>query len=356
MSSAHRNPIIEGDLREIVARALPWQTLSGKRVLVTGASGLIGGYLIEALSYLNESVLNTPATIYALARNEQKLRERFAHLHGRPDFVPLIQDVASSIVGIEDVDFIVHAASDANPKAYLQDPMGTIRANVIGTMNLLELARASKGRFLFLSSGAVYGQSPDDAPITETRFGTSDPCDPRASYGESKRMAETLCSAAFRQQGVDALVARISHTYGPGANLHDGRVFSDFIADAVAGRDICIKSDGLDQRPFCYIADTTAALLLLLLKGKGSEAYNVGAEEEMSIGALAKLIAGLRPEGAVKVVFAPQQKIAAPAARDKGHFDIAKMRALGWHPTIGPSEGFRRMYAYYASMNSKEAT
>lgn len=354
MSSARRNPIIEGDLREIVARALPWQDLSGKRVLVTGASGLIGGYLIEALSYLNETALSTPATIYALARDEQKLRQRFPHLHGRSDFVPLIQDVASPVVGIEHVDFIVHAASDANPRAYLQDPMGTIRANILGTMNLLELARATNGRFLFLSSGAVYGQSQgkdSDAPITETNFGASDPCDPRACYGESKRMGETLCSAAFRQQGVDALVARISHTYGPGANLQDGRVFSDFIADAVAGRDICIKSDGLDQRPFCYIADTTAALLLLLLKGKGGEAYNVGAGEEMSISALAELIAGLRPEGAINVVFAPLQKIAAPAARDKGHFDITKMRALGWNPSVAPCEGFRRMYAYYAGVS-----
>lgn len=352
MSSARRNPIIEGDLREITGLALPWESLNGKRVLVTGASGLIGGYLIEALSYLNESALSTPTTIYALARDEQKLRQRFAHLYGRTDFVPLIQDVASPIVGIDHADFIVHAASDANPRAYLQDPMGTIRANVLGTMNLLELARATNSRFLFLSSGAVYGQSQDsDAPITETGFGASDPCDPRACYGESKRMGETLCSAAFRQQGVDALVARISHTYGPGANLQDGRVFSDFIADAVAGRDICIKSDGLDQRPFCYIGDMTAALLLLLLKGTRGEAYNVGADEEMSIGALAKLIAGLPPEGAVNVVFAPQQRIATPASRDKGHFHIAKMRALGWNPSVAPSEGFRRMYAYYEDVN-----
>lgn len=352
MSSVHRNPIIEEDVRAIAGQPLPWERLSGKRVLVTGASGLIGAYCVEALTHLNEGLLSDPVIVYALARNEERLRQRFPHLQGRPDFVPIIQDVSAPLPDLGTVDYIIHAASDASPKAYLQDPMGTIRANVLGTMHLLELARKGSGRLLFLSSGTVYGQSSKDAPITESSFGVSDPCDPRACYGESKRMGETLCSASYRQYGTDALIARISHTYGPGADLKDGRVFSDFMADALAGRDICIKGDGLGQRPFCYIADMAAGLLLLLLQGTSGEAYNVGADEEMAIGDLAKLIAGLHSDGRVKAVFAPDQRVASPAPREKGHFDISKLRALGWNPATRPSEGFKRMYAYYAGKNS----
>jgi len=342
-----RHPVISEDLDLIFSRPEDWQRFAGSHVLVAGATSFLAAYLVEFFASLSERWPEQPVVIHALARDPQKLQSRFPHLVGRDWFRPIIQDVCDPLPALEQVDFIVHAAGAGSPRQYLADPIGTVRSNVLGMFNLLELARQQQARLLFMSSGAVYGHGESDKAIGESDFGTLDPLDVSACYGEGKRMAETLCADYHRQHGVAAIMARISHTYGPGIALDDGRSFADFVADALAGRDIVLNSDGSGSRPFCYVADTTAAFLMLLLRGEGGNAYNVGHDQELTILELARLIAQLSPQPGLQVKHLPANPQRQALFRAGGHFDLAKMECLGWRPTTLPEAGFERTLRYF---------
>ena len=344
---AVRHPVIAEDMATIQAAPENWQRFAGSHVLIAGSTGFLAAYLVEFFAWLSEQWPDRPVVIHVLARHREKLERRFPHLVGQPWFRPLIQDVCDPIADLEQLDFIVHGASSGSPKYYLRDPVGTARSNVMGAMNLLELARRTGARLLFMSSGAVYGNGDSKASIAETDFGVLDPLDPSACYGEGKRMAETLCADYGRQFGVSAVIARISHTYGPGVALDDGRSFADFVADALAGRDIVLNSDGSSSRPFCYVADATAAFLTLLLRGESGKAYNVGMDRELTILELARLVAGLSPHPGLQVTLPPPSASRQAEFRSSGHFDISRMAGLGWLPTTEPEVGFQRTLRYF---------
>jgi len=342
-----RNPVIEEDLDAILLHPLPWQELYGKTVLVTGASGFLGAYLVDTLARLNERDSGAAITILALARNAERLHDRLPHLEDRADVRPLIQDVAEPPTTLTAPDFIIHAASEASPQHYLAKPVDTIRANALGTLHLLDLARAHGSRLLFLSSGAVYGGHDGTCEvISETEFGPLDPLDPRACYGESKRIAETLCSAYASQHGVHSVIARISHTYGPGLELDDGRVFIDLVAQILRGQDIVLHGDGLERRPFCYVTDMIAGLFTVLLRGQAGQAYNLGTTTELSIRDLAKLLLELNGDDRLSLRLGPGAQL-PDAPRSSGHFDISKAAALGWQPHLPAEQGFARMLRHY---------
>ncbi len=347
MASLNRHTVIAEDLELIFSRPEEWHRFAGSHVLIAGATSFLAAYLIEFFASLSERWPERPVVIHALARNQDKLISRFPHLAGRPWFRPIIQDVCDTLPAFERIDFIVHAAGAGSPKHYLADPVGTARANVLGVINLLELARLRESRLLFMSSGAVYGHGQSDDAINETGFGSLDPLDISACYGESKRMAETLCADFHRQHGVAAVIARISHTYGPGIALDDGRSFADFIADALKGRHIVLSSDGSGSRPFCYVADATAAFLTLMLRGEAGNAYNVGMDQETTILELAKLIARLSPTPDLEVMCPPASAQRQALFRAGGHFDLEKIELLGWRPTTLPEAGFERTLRYF---------
>lgn len=345
-----RHPIIEEDLKKIVSSGLPWDRLFGKTVLISGANGFVPFYVLDTLLYLNETAR---AGIHAIAvvRNKERAMRRLGPFVGRADLNIVVQDVRDAYTGKERVDFVIHAASQASPKFYSSDPVGTFAANTLGTWRMLEVARDSRTEgFLFFSSGEVYGRADDPAvAVDESSFGSLDPLNIRSCYAEGKRAGETLCACWHSQFGIPIKIARLSHTYGPGMDLNDGRVFADFVADVVAGRNIVMKSDGSARRPFCYIADTVEGIFSVLLKGKNGEAYNVGAESETSILELAELLCQLFPERKCRVVRQERNPgdpyLASPIAG--GHFDLSKIRSLGWEPTIGVREGFWRTVKSY---------
>ena len=337
------HPILQADLDAILATAVPWERFSGKTVLVAGAAGFIAAYLVEALLRWNQSTGLAPVRVVALARNEEAARARFARHLGRPDLAFLQQDVCAPLGLAGRADFILHAASPATPRAYARDPLATFAANVTGTRSLLEHAvRHGAEGFLFLSSGEVYGLGNDTViPTHEDAFGYLDPALVRSCYGEGKRAGETLCVCYAAQHGVPASMARIFHTYGPGMPLGDGRSFSDFVADALAGRDLLLRSEGCVSRAFCYLADTVAGLFTILLKGLPGRAYNVGNDQaELTIRALAELLAGqeglrVRRDGQPEAGYLP-----SPIQR--GCPDVTRLRALGWAPRTDPGTGFGR--------------
>jgi len=341
------NPVVEEDLESIVRWDLPWSAFAGKTVLVSGASGFLPAWMVETLLRLNEKRAGQATRVIGLVRNLDKAARRFAAYRGREDLLLLRHDVTEPLAKIERADFVIHAASQASPKFFGSDPVGTLSANVFGTHHLLDFARQSGAKgLLFLSSAEVYGQrDPSAGSVRECDYGAVDPTNVRSCYAESKRMGETMCACWWRQFGVPAKIVRPFHTYGPGMSLEDGRVFADFVADVVHRRPVVLRSAGTARRAFCYVADAVAGFFAVLLNGKSGEAYNIGNDQaECSVGELADLLVALFPEYGLKVVRseADLREGYLPSEVSRIAPDIRKARSLGWHPTTGLAEGFRR--------------
>jgi len=345
-----RAGIVAEDVAAILRADLPWRELDGAVVLVSGAYGFLAAYMVETLLAMREHLGFGPRRVVALVRSLAKGRARFGHHGARDDlqFVEANVEEAFTIDG--EVDHIVHAASPASPRFYLTDPVGVLSANLAGTANLLALAREKGSRFLFFSSGEVYGEAPI-VPTGEGDYGFLEPVAVRSCYAESKRAGETMCVCWTHQYGLHTSIVRPFHTYGPGVALDDGRVFADFVADIVAGRDIVMKSDGKAKRAFCYIADATEGFFTVLLKGESATPYNIGNEQaEISIKQLAETLVALFPEKGLKVVTDPSRQsddyAVSPISRNAP--STARARRLGWLPRTSIETGFRRMILSYA--------
>lgn len=347
MLALEPNPIIHADLLSITSCNLPWSCLMGKSIMVTGGSGFLASYLVKSL-LLASDLKGLQLQVICVARSMHSVQSRLAAYLSHPGLLVVKHDITQPLpADFPAAEFIIHSASQASPKYYGVDPIGTLMANTAGTMHLLDHAvRHRAHRFLFFSSGEVYGLPVNpEQPVTELDYGYVDPIQVRSCYAESKRIGETMCAAWAQQHELHASVVRPFHTYGPGMMLDDGRVFADFVADVVAYRDIVLKSDGLAQRPFCYIADATEGFLTVLLKGATSQAYNVAnPNTEISMHDLAHTVAGLFPERGVKVRFdippASNAYLKSPIARSCP--SIAKISALNWQPKVSIAEGFRR--------------
>ncbi len=341
------NPIIKQDIDKIIENFSDWNKFSGKTVLISGANGFLPAYLVETLIELNNQFENINVSVIALVRNQEKAQKRFSHLLSNQFLKIVINDVCEEIKISQKIDFIIHAASQASPKYYGTDPVGTLSANVIGTINLAKLAVTHKVvSFLYFSSSEVYGElSEKDMPITENTFGYLNPAKVRSCYAESKRMGETICVSWMSQFGVNAKIVRPFHTYGPGMQLDDGRVFADFVSNIVSKKDIILNSDGSAKRAFCYLSDATLAFILVLLNGTNGEAYNVGnPKEEYSILELAKLVLNIKPDLKLKlVVNKPEESgsyLKSQVSRNTPN--IEKVMSLGWEPKVTVIEGFER--------------
>lgn len=300
--------------------------LRGTNILVTGATGLIGSALIDLLLIYAEEY---GYKVYAGCRSRERFNNRFAtNNHLKYIGIDVVKPIESDTI----FDYIIHAASGAAPNAFATDPVGVIKANIMGTANLLDYG-VSHGlkRFLYISSGEVYGEG-CPGKWTETDSGYVNSMSMRACYPSSKRAAETLCVAYSKQYGVDAVVARLCHTYGPMFTDRDNRVYAQFIRNVLRGEDIVLKSRGEQYRSWLYVADCVAALLYILINGESGEAYNVASDvSNITIRQLAETIAEIAGK---KVVFDLPSDIERQAATPitKAIFDTTKIEALGWHP------------------------
>lgn len=350
LGSLIRNRIILEDIEYIIATTpVNWSMLSNKRILITGASGFLPTYLVETLLHLNLTRdLNIQIT--ALVRNQENCDKRFSHHLNNPNLTFLVQDVSEPISLDLPHHIIIHAASQASPKFYGVDPVGTLSANVLGTMRLLELARNHPLiSFMYFSSGEVYGET-QSVPTKESDYGYIDPTAVRSCYAESKRMAENMCVSWHAQYQVPAKIVRPFHTYGPGMRLDDGRVYADFVRDIVQSHSIIMRSEGLASRAFCYLADATSGFFTVLLKGENVVPYNVGnSQAEIKVIDLANLLADLFPEKRLKVIKERLQEnrnyLQSPIQRNCP--DTSRINALGWKSRTGLSDGFKRTIESY---------
>lgn len=344
--------IILGDMQRIYQSLSVWKQLEGSGVYITGATGMIASYFVMFLIYLNE-VQNCHIEIHAGVRSIDKARWRFGNYIDR-DYFHLIQSDVNEPLTIEgSVHYIIHAASLASPQYYGKMPVETMLPNVIGTYELLKYAanHPVKG-FLFFSSGNVYGNVGEMDSISEVTVGNMDWLAPGNVYGESKRCAEALCRAYFREFGLPVKIGRIHHTYGPTMDIrNDKRVFSEFSNNILSGHNIVLKSDGEDQRAFCYLGDTVSALFKILLKGTDGECYNVGNPDAyISVRKLAEILTEIFPEKNLKVEYRKREDsgyCASPVKR-VSPVNVDKLKSLGWKAEVTVEEGFARSLKYLA--------
>jgi nucleoside-diphosphate-sugar epimerase len=312
----------------VAALELPWEQLRGRSILISGATGMIGSFLIDVLM---EKKLDL--TVYALGRNEEKAKARFIRWWDDPHFVFVPCDINKGVtVNAETVDYVFHAASNTHPVAYATDPIGTITTNIIGTDNLLSFA-ADHGtrRVLFASSVEVYGENRGDREyFTEDYCGYINCNTLRAGYPESKRAGEALCQAYIRQKGLDVVIPRLARTYGPTMLMSDTKALSQFIKNSLAGENIVLKSAGTQFFSYSYVADAVSGILYCLCKGVCGEAYNIA--DTASDITLRDLAAAIAAEAGTQVVFEIPDAVesAGYSKATKAVLDSTKLQTLGW--------------------------
>ncbi|MBQ8108624.1 MAG: NAD-dependent epimerase/dehydratase family protein [Clostridia bacterium] len=325
--------------------ALAGTKLAGRRVLITGATGLIGSFLVDALALLNDEE-GAGVEIYAAGRSETGMRARFGARMDAPDFHFVSYDATKPVEFDFQADYVVHAATSAHPMAYATDPVGIMQANLFGASRLLELLRGQGfGRFLMLSTGEIYGENPTfPEGFSETDNGFIDSMRPRSCYPESKRAAETLCAAYAAQYGVDAVVARLCHVYGPTFTPSNSRADAQFIRKALAGEDIVMKSAGSQVRSFCFVADAVCALATLLEKGERGQAYNVS--NRNSVASIRQYAETLAQIAGVKLAFdlPPETERAGYTTVTRAVLNPSKLEALGWRAKYDLRAGLTATY------------
>lgn len=323
--------------------------LAGSTVLLTGAGGFLGSYLLDVLLALGRES-GRPCRVIAVDNFQVGLPDRVAHLENEPRVEFLTHDVTQPLSLDGGVDWIVHAASIASPTFYRRLPLETIDVNVNGTWRMLELARAGVRGMLSISSSEVYGDPvPEAIPTPETYMGNVSSIGPRACYDESKRLGETLCTTYFRRFGTPVKIVRPFNVYGPGQRLDDMRIIPDLMSAALVRRPIVLHSDGRPTRSFCYLRDAAVAILLVLVSDADGEVFNVGNDEEISIRELAELMARLAGPPSLPVEFRtstdPDYLADNPQRRCP---DLTKLRTrLGWRPEVGLADGLDRTLRSY---------
>lgn len=318
--------------------------LRDKAVMITGATGLIGSYLVDVVMYANK-LRNNGTKVYAIVRNVEKAKERFSEYLENDLFQLLKVDITNAFDFNFSVNYIIHAASNANPLAFDLDPIGTIKANVNGTIHLLDYAKKkSITKFLYLSSSEIYGEPVTAGTIYgEKSMGIVDPMNPRSCYTESKRMAENICINYFKQFSVSTNIARICFAYGPTFLEKDNRVVPQFIRNALNKENIVLKSTGELVRSYAYLFDVVSGLLKILSDGKPGEVYNISnRRSNVSIREIAETVADL---SGVKVIFDLPER-----DKDKGYapfsmslLDSTKLEELGWMPEYNLRQGINQV-------------
>ena len=317
------------------------EKLKGKSILVTGAGGLICSYIIDLLIYANMSQ-NANIKIYAMSRSEDKLKKRFGYFFDSSLFVPVIQDVCSPCSNL-DVDYIIHGASNANPRLYVTDPIGTMNANYLGTLNMLNLAKENNSRFIYISSGDVYGTVDNsNGFLTEDCYGYIDILNVRSSYSSSKRASETLCSSYNSQYNVESLIVRPAHIYGPTCTRSDTRAVSDFINKASQGQDIIMKSDGSSVRSYCYVGDAVTGIMKVLTNGEPCNAYNISNNKNIiSVKELAEIICKYSDSNLIIQI--PDTELDKKVDSNVKLIRLSsdKLESLGWYPDKDIESGIK---------------
>ena len=338
------------DLENALRGTIHIEALFHKSILITGATGLIGSFLTDLLLYANRT-RDAGIRIYALARDERRLRGRFAFAADAEGLRLLVQDVTEPPRLPEPVDYMIHAAGDGYPAAFRTHPVETMTPALFGTYRLLEYAREHAvekplRQFLFVSSGEVYGNMTGVCrAFAENDCGDADSMQVRSCYPMAKRCAETLCVSFWEQYRIPVVIARPGHVYGACTTAHDNRATVQFLHSASAGEDIILHSAGEQLRSYTYVADCASALLTVLLNGETGTTYNIAnRESRVTIAEFAAILAKESGVGCMrKEPDETGKKELTPIAR--AVLDAARLEGLGWKGQYDIRRGIRAMLA-----------
>lgn len=299
-----------------------------KRILITGGAGFIGSHLCDHL-------LSQGHEVTIVDNLFTGTKENFLAHRSNPRFEFIRHDVTLPL--LVEADEVYHLACPASPVHYQFNPVKTVKTSVIGTINMLGLAKRVKAKFLLASTSEVYGD-PLEHPQTERYWGNVNPIGPRSCYDEGKRVAETLTVNYREQNEVDARIVRIFNTYGPRMLFDDGRVVSNFIVQALKGQDITLYGDGSQTRCFCFVSDLVRGLVAAMERADFAGPVNLGNPNEMTIRELSETVLRMT-QSRSKLIQSPLPQ--DDPMRRRPDITLAK-EALGWEPTVSLEEGLRR--------------
>lgn len=328
------------------------EALDGRSVLVTGASGLIGSCFADMLFGLVQSS-GAEIRIALSGRSRERVDSRFSDWKIPYEFVPF--QALGSMEPDFAVDYLVHCAASAHPAVYSRFPVETSTSIVDGTLNIMKLAQHNaSARVLFVSSSEVYGRvlGDQDEKFSENDYGYVDILDPRSCYPSAKRMAETLCASFRAAQGVDFVVVRPGHIYGPTMTSGDSRAYAQFFRNGLGGEDIVLKSSGAQRRSYCYVIDCCLAMLYVLLHGESGEAFNISNPSSIvTIRQLAEQIA--RQSGHQVIVSTASEAEAAGFNRmPVSVLDSRKLEGIGWAGRFDLAAGVARTLSALRGANA----
>ncbi|BDV30039.1 NAD-dependent epimerase/dehydratase family protein [Microbacterium terricola] len=336
------------DLRTAFESIPDARDLFNTRILVTGATGMICSSIVDVLLFMNRE-LGANITVYVAGRSAQDAADRFRSLSTDDDelvFVPYDATSGEAVALDTDLDYIIHGASNANPAMYMQLPVETMLANIVGLSAMFNLGRAtSVRRLLYISSSEVYGQKEGTHPFAENDFGYLDILNQRAGYPSSKRAGESLCVAYGMEYGIDSVIVRPGHIYGPSIRPSDNRVTAEVTRRAVAGEDVVLKSKGSQLRSHCYSLDCASAILTVLLRGEPANAYNIS--NPHSISSIRDMAEAIAKAGGVNVRYDIPESAGAVVHNlmENSSLSSDKLEALGWMPAFDLERGAERMMA-----------
>ena len=310
------------------------------KILVTGGAGFLGSFLCESLLRLEHQVICLDNFYTGNVQN-------INHLNSFENFQVINHDVTEKI-SLE-VDGIFNLACPASPIQYQKNPVFTIRTNVLGTLNMLDLATQTGARFLQASTSEIYGD-PEISPQSENYWGNVNPIGVRACYDEGKRVSETLATDYHRQFNTDIRIARIFNTFGPRMDVNDGRVISNFIVQALKNDNLTVYGDGLQTRSFCYVTDLIEGLIALFLSSSLNEPINLGKPEPITMKTLAENIIKITKSNS-KIIYLSMPED-DPKLREP---DITKAtKLLNWAPKVSTEQGLNQTIDYFKTVLATE--
>ncbi|MCD7779924.1 MAG: NAD-dependent epimerase/dehydratase family protein [Candidatus Gastranaerophilales bacterium] len=330
------NNILENEYKKIIEN-IDIHSLNGKSTAITGATGLIGSYMIDFLLYVNEQY-NLNMKIYAMSRSIKKLEKRFKQNN---NLFLIEQDLNEPLKQTFKADYIIHCASNAHPLAFSLYPVETMKTNLLGTINLLEMIKGTNTKFLYISSGEIYGNNIDEKPFTEDDLGLIDTKFARSCYPEAKRAAETLCISYSMEYDINVNIARLCYVYGSTITNENSRADAQFLRNAINNEDIVMKSEGRQKRTYCYVADVVSALFIILLKGENNEVYNISNPNSIcSVKEYAEVLAELANVNIIFDIPCKTEKKGYSKPLDSV-LNSDKLINLGWKPLYSLKDGLK---------------
>ncbi len=333
--------VLEEDL-ERIAQTVAELGLKEKTFFITGATGLVGSMLVKSLLWANEKH-GLKNRVIAQIRNQAKAEQVFAGFTG---LNYCVGDICGPIEWDDEVDYIIHAASETKSKNMVEHPVETLWTTLCGSKNVLDFAKNKHAaKVVYISSMEAFGSVTFSERATEDMLGSIDLTKPRSCYPEGKRMVENMCACYYAEYGVPVSIVRLAQTFGAGVPKDDTRVFAQFARSAIEGKDIILHTQGTSCGNYVYTADAATAIFTVLHHGQDGECYTVANEStSMQIREMAELVASKIADGKICVVIdIPEGTNFGYAADTKLRLDAGKMRGLGWMAEVGLAEMYRRM-------------